>query len=64
MFRIAFRADIKKAIRCSMNSNGPGQRKSFTYILAREQAQLCEFGEIKIIWFIALRDGMSFTQWR
>ena len=49
MFRIAFRADIKKAIRCSMNSNGPGQLKSFTQILACEQAQLCEFGEIKII---------------
>ena len=47
MFRIAFpRADIKKkAIRYSMSSNSPERYKSFTHIVACEQAQLCEFGE-------------------
>ena len=36
---------MKKATRYSVNSNSPERHKSFTQILACEQAQLCEFGE-------------------
>ena len=36
ILRIAFRANMKKAIRFSMNSNGPGRHKSFTHIENRE----------------------------